>query len=85
MCVTFAAGAVCKSTFRDQTSAKLNLRVKVVNEVKNETNNEWELTSLNYSFEVMGFENVNKNYVAFNYSRGFFLSICFILNISLLW
>lgn len=40
MCVTFAAGAVCKSTFRDQTSAKLNLRVKVVNEVKNETNNE---------------------------------------------
>lgn len=40
MCVTFTAGAVCKSTFRDQTSERLNLRVEVVNEVKNETNNE---------------------------------------------
>lgn len=40
MCVTFTAGAVCKSTFRDQTSEKLNWRVEVVNEVKNETNNE---------------------------------------------
>lgn len=34
MCVTFTAGVVCKSTFRDQTSERLNLRVEVVNKVK---------------------------------------------------
>lgn len=39
MYVTFTAGAVCKSMFRDHTSETF-LRIEVVNEVKNETNNE---------------------------------------------
>lgn len=35
MCVTFTAGALWKSTFRDQTIERLNWRVEVVNKVKN--------------------------------------------------
>lgn len=67
-----------KSTFRDQTRERLNLRPgEVVHKVKNEMNNEQQLSSLHSRFNVKGFKNVTRKSFCFSCSGGFFLPMLF--------
>lgn len=70
--------SICRSTFRDQTRERLNLRPgELVHKVKNEMNKEQQLSSLHSCFNVKGFKHVNRKSFYFSCSGRFFLSMLF--------